>query len=139
MALIKCNDCGMEISDTTTECVHCGCPVKKEGAVKVPKKGNNFGNLIKKNSIAIVLIVFGVIVCASAPNEYDSVPSKEISYYGLEEYVGGDAYNYMIEASLRGGQIAGTRAANATYNLVDSLYTCSGMIIIAMGLAKLKK
>lgn len=29
MALIRCSDCGREISDTTDYCIHCGCPLGK--------------------------------------------------------------------------------------------------------------
>jgi len=29
MALIKCDDCSKEISDKSSVCIHCGCPVKK--------------------------------------------------------------------------------------------------------------
>lgn len=29
MSLIKCSECGKEISDKATACVHCGCPVSK--------------------------------------------------------------------------------------------------------------
>ena len=29
MALIKCSECGKEISDKAAACVHCGCPVPK--------------------------------------------------------------------------------------------------------------
>ena len=36
------------------------------------------------------------------------VPSKEIDYLSYSaQYVGGDAYNYIIESSIRGGQISG--------------------------------
>ena len=28
MALIKCEDCGKEISDKASACIHCGCPVE---------------------------------------------------------------------------------------------------------------
>ncbi|MBU1106980.1 MAG: zinc-ribbon domain-containing protein, partial [Candidatus Riflebacteria bacterium] len=36
MALIKCPECGKDISDTTVSCVHCGyrgkaAPVKQDG------------------------------------------------------------------------------------------------------------
>ncbi|MDE7295114.1 MAG: hypothetical protein K2N72_11875, partial [Oscillospiraceae bacterium] len=46
------------------------------------------------------------------------VPPKKINTYsysneGYHEYVGGDAYNIQIEASLRGGIIAGRTAAKA--------------------------
>jgi len=29
MALIKCSECGKEISDTCDSCIHCGCPIEK--------------------------------------------------------------------------------------------------------------
>lgn len=28
MALVKCRECGKEISDTAKKCVHCGAPLK---------------------------------------------------------------------------------------------------------------
>lgn len=40
MALIKCKECGKEISDTTTSCIHCGCPLGKEKTdLKCPECG----------------------------------------------------------------------------------------------------
>ena len=33
----------------------------------------------------------------------------------MYEYVGGDAYNYIVEASLRGGEISGALTAKAIY------------------------
>lgn len=30
MALIKCSECGKEISDKAEKCIHCGCPIKKQ-------------------------------------------------------------------------------------------------------------
>lgn len=30
MALIKCRECGKEISDTADRCIHCGCPLRNE-------------------------------------------------------------------------------------------------------------
>lgn len=35
MALIKCVECGRDISDTSDKCIHCGCPIEKK---KVRKK-----------------------------------------------------------------------------------------------------
>lgn len=29
MAIIKCSECGKEISDKTNECIHCGNPLGK--------------------------------------------------------------------------------------------------------------
>lgn len=47
-----------------------------------------------------------------------NTPDKYIKSYGegkMYEYVGGDAYNFIIEASLRGGEIAGAKTAKAIY------------------------
>lgn len=35
MALIKCKECGKEISDKATACPHCGCPVQTTDEAKV--------------------------------------------------------------------------------------------------------
>lgn len=48
MALIKCPDCGKEISDKSEVCIHCGCPLnettqskeKPEEKVHCPKCGS---------------------------------------------------------------------------------------------------
>ena len=36
MSLIKCSECGKEISDKATACVHCGCPVSKPNPEQKP-------------------------------------------------------------------------------------------------------
>ena len=33
MALIKCKECGKEVSDKALQCPNCGAPVKKLGAM----------------------------------------------------------------------------------------------------------
>lgn len=39
MALIKCSECGKEISDKAMECIHCGCPIeRKQEDIKDYKK-----------------------------------------------------------------------------------------------------
>ena len=43
------------------------------------------------------------------------IPSREIN--NPEKYIGGDAYNYQIEASLLAGEIAGAKATKAIYLL----------------------
>ena len=39
MALIKCEECGKQISDRSKACIHCGCPLeeKKEEKVEEPE------------------------------------------------------------------------------------------------------
>ncbi len=38
MALIKCFECGKEVSDTSKKCIHCGAKIKKNKEVKKSKK-----------------------------------------------------------------------------------------------------
>lgn len=43
MALIKCPECGHDISDKATACIYCGCPLqnaKKSGAVRIKMPNN---------------------------------------------------------------------------------------------------
>ncbi|MDE7323058.1 MAG: zinc ribbon domain-containing protein [Lachnospiraceae bacterium] len=52
MAIIKCNECGKEISDKATSCPNCGCPITP-ATQKTKKKGS---------CLAIILIVFGLLI-----------------------------------------------------------------------------
>ena len=68
-------------------------------------------NKLKSPSVLILyvvgLIFFGIGI-------WYEIPSREIPYF-YEEYGGGDAYNLIIEASIRGGEIAGATVAKAVY------------------------
>ena len=60
MTLIKCVECGKDISDTTDICIHCGAPTSlsikcNDNIVKKSKKHN-------KHSIIILLFVFLLIL-----------------------------------------------------------------------------
>ena len=73
---------------------------------------------MERKTVAIIgILIASLLLCLGV---FTKVPQKEISFYnfdgnGYEEYVGGDAYNIQIEASLRGGEIAGAKAARSTY------------------------
>lgn len=60
MALIKCKECGKEISDTLDVCIHCGCPLKnkKKDTPKIDNKkvSNKFVWLVSLLPIISVLI-----------------------------------------------------------------------------------
>ena len=58
MALIKCVECGKEISDKATNCIHCGKKVitKKNSVEKTRKKTN------KKSIFIIGVILFALII-----------------------------------------------------------------------------
>lgn len=53
MVLIKCPECGKEISDKAEKCIHCGCPIKThiaQGKV-VFQTSNDFIGLLGKYTI----------------------------------------------------------------------------------------
>ncbi|MCI8306553.1 MAG: zinc ribbon domain-containing protein [Lachnospiraceae bacterium] len=54
MALIKCPECGKEISDTASSCPNCGFSIRKK------QKSIH----LKKHMIKIVIIVFAFLLCA---------------------------------------------------------------------------
>ena len=82
--------------------------------------------------IALLLIIFGIAL---------PIPEKHIDTWrtgalGSEwegneytEYVGGDAYNIMIEASLRGGIIAGRTVAKTILIVSGAVFIISGFIL----------
>ena len=37
MAIIKCPECGKEISDKAKTCIHCGCPIEDIGITDIIK------------------------------------------------------------------------------------------------------
>lgn len=59
MALIKCTECGKEISDKAAACPHCGCPILSSSipspSIEAPPKKKGHGCLV---SIIIVFLLF---------------------------------------------------------------------------------
>lgn len=118
-----------------------------EDRIESRKKRNHSSKVLRKYPfsniatacwlIAIALVIFGIIL---------PIPEKHIDTwrtgdFGSEwngndytEYVGGDAYNIMIEASLRGGIIAGRTVAK-------TILIVSGIVIYITGsvLAKIER
>lgn len=76
MAIIKCPECGKEISDTCSNCIHCGFSLQTTPSPVVTsektKKQINFSEIISKYKIAliivlaIVLLIIVVVSLASA-------------------------------------------------------------------------
>lgn len=72
-----------------------------------------------RKNIAIIGIVVGIIfiilgIMTKIPGDY---------IYNLTEYVGGDAYNYIIESSIRAGKISGAMTQRAVYIAVGVMMT----------------
>jgi uncharacterized membrane protein len=99
----------------------------------------------KKNAWIVPVIIGAVLVlvgfCMKMPGgaltTYGSLDGESTEYYtfddtysAIDEYVGGDAYNYIIGASLVAGKIAGTMTTKA-------ICIVGGFMCIAFGVALL--
>ena len=81
MALIKCKECGHEVSDKASMCPNCGCPIESLGAAKEevmyeePKKKNGW---IWALIVAVLLCIlvggyYGYAHYANSEDEVDSI------------------------------------------------------------------
>lgn len=72
MALIKCSECGAEISDKATECPKCGCPVEVSAATETAEnKKKGPVKLIIIIALALLLLAavgFGVFKLTNKPD-----------------------------------------------------------------------
>ena len=72
--------------------------------------------------LGIGFVIMGVSV---------EIPSRQIDTYLVEQYVGGDAYNYQIEASILGGEIAGANISRTIYIAVGALISLISCLALA--------
>lgn len=62
MALIKCTECGKEISDKATICPNCGCPLDNDDTPKTETMPTNISVPAKKTKkTAFVIIIIGIV------------------------------------------------------------------------------
>lgn len=122
----KCPNCGEKVKDIDLYCENCGMKLKEEVTKKNVELNNIFNNL---DVISIILIVVGIILLIAGIAT--KIPDKEFSFYTITKYVGGDAYNAIIESSLRGGIIAGKMISKA-------VYITGGLIISTIGINRIK-
>ncbi len=100
MSMIKCTECGNEISDKAASCPHCGCPmdeIKKEVAV-----GNKKKVIIPICAIAVLILAVSVwFLTVKLPNdkamqEYVAVvEAYNVEVKGYNDIV--DEYNVKID------------------------------------------
>lgn len=77
--------------------------------------------------IGIVLFCIGGLFIQTPHKELTTYSALDDEYSVIEEYVGGDAYNYIIGASLVGGEIAGAKSQKA-------IFISGGLLIFCLGL-----
>ena len=88
MALIKCPECGKEISDKADKCINCGYPIanqsKKFNPVVNHRNSNKYSqrNIIVISLLSVVIIVVGVILFLNMNQQHEiTIP------YGLNPYM----------------------------------------------------
>lgn len=88
--------------------------------------------------IGLILILIGLIIQipGGALTTYKFMNGESAGgyafdnkYSSIDEYVGGDAYNFIIGASLVGGKIAGTIAAKAVAMVGGAICICFGVTL----------
>ena len=96
MALIKCSECGKEISDKAKACIHCGCPIEEQ---------------------TIKYIEQGCVLCINCGQH---------SYYKSVEMPGETTITYKMmnqPCYNCGGKLTFLRVVNApTYNEIETNY-----------------
>lgn len=132
MTMIKCDECGKEISNASRSCIHCGSPIEKKTICKEcgekvyvnDKTCGNCGCALKSTNkknifLGILYITMGVVAI---------IWGLQLNYYGnysMESTYGGDAYT--------GIQNASSKTANNINELGDMLCTSFKGILIVMG------
>lgn len=100
----------------------------------------------KKNMAYLCSIIIGVVlflvglfiqVPGGALTTYESLDGQKTEYYAfddkyttIDEYVGGDAYNYIIGATLVAGKISGAMTTKAIFIVGGTLCICLGITLI---------
>lgn len=93
--------------------------------MKPLKERETMQRTIIRYALGAVGIILAIIFLSTAAGI--SIPGDYISYFGMEEYVGGDAYNYIIAANIRGSEII-----SAT--LQQSIYYAAAAILFVISL-----
>lgn len=132
MALVKCPQCNNEISDKAEKCPHCG-RIIRSNTLPVSTSASTIQNNIPKflTIAALILAIVGtgfLIKGFHVKNVYKNYSSDDY-YYDYDDnvnaYVGGDAYNYIIN----GTYFAGFMALTGTMYLCATGLFCTSLLL----------
>lgn len=91
------------------------------------------GTVILLAGVALLIVGLTLQVPGTYLTTYASLDGAAIdgdTASSIREYVGGDAYNYIIGASLVGAKISGLIMAKAVYTAAGVLVICLGLICL---------
>lgn len=112
MSLIKCGECGKEISDQAPSCIGCGAPVAVKPVYVQAPTGTSVGKVLMWLAIVFiggpVLLFFGSAFIAGTMEAFsDSGAHTRKSYTGKLRIDSGTEYELLNYASNIGGECAG--------------------------------
>lgn len=124
MSLIKCPECGQDLSDHAKTCPHCGYILKKRKKLIVPSKLSGKGKkyLLSISSIIIVVLIV-LIVIASLPKHNTPLEGRQNIKISDIKLVGEndsyDKYNATVTSESKEPCIATIgKSSNMTYKYV---------------------
>ncbi len=85
-----------------------------------------------KKIICVVVIIIGLFITISSFIMFKNIKLPNRVIDSPISYVGGDAYNYIIESSIVGGEIAGGK----TSKTICFTNVAIGLLITSLGLLK---
>ena len=122
--LVRCPECGQEVKDTETSCPECGYPMaKRENKIEMSKKSCVDGLRSMRTKViifAIICFIVSGIFFAKGHNVKNDYYNSDYSTLNKNAYVGGDAYNYIINGTYFTG-----------YSVIAAATLICGMILIS--------
>lgn len=81
MALIKCPECGKEVSDLAASCPNCSYPIaqKNDGKNKAAKKKKSY-KWLGSQMLGSMMVVFGLLFLATSGTESSGIWSALLSF-----------------------------------------------------------
>lgn len=68
MALVRCKECGKEVSSMAKSCPNCGCPI--DTAIRCPKCGSADTKVISGASKAVSVALWGAFAANKVMSKY---------------------------------------------------------------------
>lgn len=83
MALIKCPECGQEISDKAVTCPKCGCPTSEQKSVIVKK---DYKATAKGFTVATIIAIIAVIIYSICTTDAELMAKAQYLTSGQGNY-----------------------------------------------------
>ncbi len=125
MVEIKCPECGNNIENTSRHCSKCGYPIEMHNEITEKVTMKSTKDRLKTIRVGLIIMaitcffISGVFYSRgyNVKNEYYN--SESYSTLNKNAYVGGDAYNYIINGTYFTG-----------YSVIASSFLLSGVMLI---------